>query len=158
MKILAIDPGDEYSAFVIMDEKFKPILFDKILNQELISRLGQTQFDAIYIEMIASYGMPVGAEVFETCVWIGRFMERLHAPKIERINRKEVSLHHCHSAKAKDSNVIRALVDRFAYGQSNFGKGTKNDPGWFHGFSKDVWQAYALGVCAVDRMKASGKV
>lgn len=32
----------------------------------------------------------------------------------------------------------------------NRGKGTKTAPGWFHGFAADVWQAYALGVYAID--------
>ena len=53
-------------------------------------------------------------------------------------------------AKAKDSNIRQALVDRFAPGQPNYGKGTKAQPGWFYGFNADIWQAYALAVYAAD--------
>jgi hypothetical protein len=60
-------------------------------------------------------------------------------------------LHHCHSAKAKDSNIRQALADRFAPGEPNYGKGTKANQGWFYGFSADVWQAYALAVYAADQ-------
>ena len=104
--------------------------------------------------MVASYGMAVGADVFETCVWIGRFAERLAGRGVERdlVKRLPVKVHHCHSAKATDSNIRQALVDRFALGQPNHGKGTKAEPGWFHGFAADVWAAYALGVYQADRM------
>ena len=103
------------------------------------------------IEMVASYGMAVGAEVFDTCVWIGRFHEAIFGGA-DLIYRREVKLHHCGTSKAKDSNITQALADRFAPGQPNHGKGTKADPGWFYGFAKDAWQAYALAVLVADRL------
>jgi hypothetical protein len=151
--LLAIDPGNTESAYVIIDpESLAPVKFAKVLNDDLLDLLGD-YYGAVYVEMIAAYGMPVGADVFETCVWIGRFCEA-HAqitgvlPTL--VKRHPVKLHHCHSGKAKDSNVIQALVDRFAAGTSNHGKGTKAQPGWFHGFHSDIWQAYALAVYAAD--------
>jgi hypothetical protein len=107
--------------------------------------------DAV-IEMVASYGMAVGADVFETCVWIGRFYQVLEDRCFEPglIKRHPIKLHHCHSANAKDSNITQALVDRFAPGQPNHGKGTKASPGWFYGFKSDIWAAYALAVYAMD--------
>jgi len=49
-------------------------------------------------------------------------------------------------------------VDRFAPGESNHGKGTKAEPGWFYGFAKDVWQATALAVYAADTGDGAGHV
>ena len=69
-------------------------------------------FREIVIEMIASYGMPVGKEVFETCVWIGKFAQA-SGIKEEYIYRKEEKMNLCHSMKAKDSNIRQALIDRF---------------------------------------------
>jgi hypothetical protein len=88
-------------------------------------------------------------------VWIGRFIER-HDHRVNEdadcrlVYRRDVKLHHCQSAKAKDANITQALIDRFAYGQPNRGKGTKSEPGWFHGFAADIWQAYALAVFSAD--------
>ncbi|MBA2952147.1 hypothetical protein HZF07_00380 [Nocardioides sp. CGMCC 1.13656] len=157
MRILAIDPGNTESAYVVIDHATRrPLEFNKIGNHELLDKLPRLQRDcAVAIEMVASYGMPVGADVFETCVWIGRFYQQLVHRLPQLVKRHPVKLHHCHSAKAKDSNITQALVDRFAPGQPNRGKGTKASPGWFYGFAADVWQAYALGVYVADTLPTS---
>lgn len=158
--LLAVDPGPVESAYVIIDRDRRPLFFDKIKNEDLrrtMTVLGEdltTHVPVAVIEMIGSYGMAVGAEVFETCVWIGRFSERWHGKTgrtPELIKRGPIKLHHCHSNRVKDSNIRQALVDRFAPGQPNHGKGTKAEPGWFHGFHRDIWQAYALAVYAADQ-------
>jgi hypothetical protein len=102
--------------------------------------------------MIASYGMPVGAEVFDTCVCIGRLTERftqLQFP-VTYIYRKDEKMNLCHSMKANDATIKQALVDRFARGEPNYGKGTKARPGWFYGFRADMLAAYAVGVTYHD--------
>ena len=160
--VLAIDPGDTESAYVVINATTcEPLEFGKIANKDLRDRIWTSHptqkiaGDLTAIEMIASYGMPVGAEVFETCVWIGRFhtaVEISTGDEPTLVKRLPVKIHHCHSSKAKDSNVTQALVDRFTPGQPNFGNGTKATPGWFYGFAKDVWQAYALAVYAADTL------
>lgn len=156
-RLLAIDPGNAQSAYCLIDvETRRPICFDKLPNDVLRKILYKHAIDAqeVVIEMVASYGMPVGAEVFETCVWIGRFMEvagqTVGADNVHRMYRKDVKMDLCGNSAARDSNITRALVDRFAPGASNYGKGTKASPGWFYGFKKDIWAAYALAVTYAD--------
>lgn len=154
--LLAIDPGNIDSGYVIIDKATrKPQFFGKIKNEELAMLIRAGGFDECVIEMVASYGMPVGAEVFETCVWIGRFMEvagqTIGKGDVHRMYRKEVKMTLCGNPAARDSNITRALVDRFAPGASNYGKGTKASPGWFYGFKKDIWAAYALAVTYADK-------
>ena len=81
-------------------------------------------FEKVVIEMIASYGMAVGKEVFDTCVWIGRFKQIANSLEIdvEYIYRKEEKMNLCHSMRAKDSNIRQALIDRFGV------VGTKKNP------------------------------
>ena len=75
------------------------------------------------IEMVA-YGMPVGREVFDTCVWIGRYIQAWPRPdEVRLIYRKNVKLELCGSARAKDANVRQALLDRVGP------RGTKKKPG-----------------------------
>jgi hypothetical protein len=154
-RILAIDPGSTESGWVVIDAYTRqPLRFGKTTNDLLLAELrrGEILSDVrhVAVERIASYGMAVGAEVFDTCMVIGRLQEALRhcAPRL--VYRREVKLHHCASPKANDSNITQALVDRFAYGQPNRGKGTKKQPGWFYGFAKDVWQAYAIAVLVAD--------
>lgn len=99
--------------------------------------------------MVASYGMPVGETVFQTCVWIGRFIQQIDeiGKEYSYIYRKDEKINICHSMKAKDSNIRQALIDRFGE------VGTKKNPGWFYGFKADIWQAYAVGITYLDMQK-----
>ena len=154
--ILAIDPGNIESAYVLMDEDLKPVEFGKFTNGNVrceVRRLFEKYMPNIHIviEMVASYGMAVGKEVFETCVWIGRFYEVCGTDGwVSLMYRKDVKMNLCHTMKAKDGNIIQALVDRFAPNTRNKGKGVKANPGWFYGFKADIWQAYAVGVTDHD--------
>lgn len=168
MRILAIDPGNTHSGWVIIDSHTRrPLQIDKSPNELVLDHCyGDLQWDTAVIEMIASYGMAVGREVFDTCIWIGRFTEAIKThTEIYKPNktldqaltytvRQTVKLHHCHTIKAKDANIIQALIDRFTPGQPNRGKGTKANPGWFYGFKADIWQAYALAVQHADQLEA----
>lgn len=154
--ILAIDPGNEQSAYVLLDENLKPKHFAKMGNAELRELLFTLNCEDIQvvIEMVASYGMAVGKEVFETVFWIGRFWETAFAQyelEPERVFRKDVKLNLCGATKAKDANIRQALIDRFGP------VGTKKNPGWFYGVSKDVWAAIAVGVTYADKEFYSGK-
>ena len=161
--ILAIDPGNTESGYALIDPiTCRPIDVGKIPNEDLLRRLRwwltlDHPPSHVAIEMVASYGMAVGKEVFETCVWIGRFRQvvdslAVHGTSCDLVYRKNVKLHLCHTTKAKDANITQALIDRFASGQPNRGKGTKAAPGWFYGFKADIWQAYALAVLTADTL------
>lgn len=154
-QILAIDPGSQQSAYCLIDRDRRPNVFGKIHNDDLLDLIGNDGWtpDQAAVEMVASYGMAVGADVFETCVWTGRFVEALAREGVEAqlIKRLPIKTHLCHSARASDANIRQALVDRFAPGVPNHGKGTKAAPGWFHGFAADVWAAYSIAVYVADQ-------
>jgi len=158
VKILAIDPGTTESGYCLM-EGYKPVKFGKIKNTELLKAIirgHEMDADHVVIEMIASFGNTVGKDVFETCIWIGRFWQatetEMESP-VSLIKRGEEKMNLCHSAVAKDANVRQALIDRFAKSSRNYGKGTKKDPDWFYGFSADAWMAYAVGVTWLDKQQ-----
>lgn len=164
--ILGIDPGNEYTAYCLIDEEngCNPVEFAKEKNEDLDSCFQAMIYDLYYIkrkpfevaiEMVASYGMPVGAEVFDTCVWIGRFASIFEGynKKPLFIYRKDEKMSICHSMKANDATIKQALVDRFAAGVPNHGKGSKKEPGFFYGFKADVWAAFAVAVTCADKLK-----
>ena len=154
-KVLAIDPGDVQSAYVIWDGK-NVIEKGKVENEELLNLIYSCEDIPMAMEMVASYGMPVGKTVFNTCVWIGRFIQAFDlivSKNWEQIYRVDIKTHICHAASAKDSNVIQALVDRFGdtHNHGKYGKGTLKNKGFFYGFADDIWQAMAVAVYYYDK-------
>lgn len=153
--ILAIDPGNIESGYVILNDDLSVRRKGKVINSEMLNIINSACYYKnvdVAIEMVASYGMAVGATVFDTCVWIGRFTEKAKQwnVKVTYIYRKDEKINLCNSMKAKDSNIVQALIDRFAPNTPNKGKGSKKEPGWFYGFKSDIWAAYAVGVTYYD--------
>ena len=113
------------------------------------------------IEMVASYGMAVGREVFDTVLWIGRFYEALSiqmAQKPRLLCRIEEKRHICHDSRANDPAIRRALIDRFATHDLKNGKGTSKNPDFFYGFKADIWAAYAVGLTAIENHNNDYKI
>lgn len=155
--LLAIDPGNEQSGFCIYNGEIVEVS-GICQNEEMAQVIDAGAYDHLAIEMIASYGMPVGREVFETCVWIGRFIECYRDPDAVRlVYRKDVKLHLCGSTKAKDANIRQALLDMFP--RTGGGKtpqvGTKKQPGPLYGVSTHAWAALGVAVTAAHQMKVA---
>ena len=151
MTVLAIDPGNTESAYCCVDsETLEPGFFGKVPNEQLLGYVMAFSYDKLVIERISSYGMAVGKDVFETCEWIGRFTQAALPAQAEYIYRKEEKLHICQDSKARDANIRRALIDRFAKHDFQNGKGTKKDPDWFYGFKADVWAAYSVAITFIE--------
>lgn len=149
--ILAIDPGTLESGWCLVGEVGGAL---RIFNSgtsanpavlEMIRDTGSAapHVETLAIEMVASYGMPVGREVFETVVWIGRFLQVWRAPEeVRLIYRRDVKLELCGSARAKDGNIRQALIDRLGP------VGLKKDPGPLYGVKAHAWSALAVAVTA----------
>ncbi len=149
--ILSIDPGPTESAYVIADRD-GVVGYAKIQNVRLVNLIWRHQdaaggATACIIEKIASYGMPVGEEIFETVFWSGRFAQAAGIDSVYRIPRLKIKNHLCHSSRAKDSNVRQAVIDRFG------GKAAIKKGGPLHGVSGDVWAALAIAIAWSDGVR-----
>lgn len=153
--ILAIDPGNTKSAWVLFRDG-KIIEKGIYANDDLAAELGHhfafIEAEHLAVEMIASYGMAVGAEVFETCVWIGRFVQAWGGPH-SLVYRKDVKLFLCGTTKAKDANIRQCLIDLHGPGKEA-AIGTKKAPGPLYGVRADEWSALAVAITAESQLRA----
>lgn len=154
MSLLAIDPGPTESAYIVA-ERGAVLGFGIDKNEELLACLRREQFDVehLAIEGIQSYGMAVGAEVFQTCIWIGRYIEAATFPST-LVYRSQVKFHLCHNARAKDTNIRQALLDRFGPTKER-AIGNKAAPGPLYGIKSHCWSALAVAVTWWDLNKAA---
>ena len=154
MEILSIDVGTTETGFCIINkETYKPIRFGKISNEDLLDIVRNEEYDTLIYEEFQSYGMPIGVSTITSITWNGRYMQIAldREKKVDYIYRKEEKMNLCGSMKAKDSNIRQALIDRFGE------VGTKKNKGFFYGFKKDIWSAYAVGVTWIDKQKELNK-
>ena len=151
MIIVAIDPGPKQSARMVWIDG-KPSLAgieDNSTVREWVLAMTKFQPNAVLaIEMIACYGMAVGAETFETCLFIGRLQEiwQSQGLSVILVYRRDVKMHLCGTMKAKDANIRQALIDKYGI------VGTKKNPGPLFGISSHLGSALAIAVTAEDKI------
>lgn len=151
MRILTIDPGTSKSAWMIFDTStMLPSRFGIDANADVLEMVKNTAAKHLVIEMVESFGMPVGREVFETIFWIGRFCEAFAGGTFDRIYRRTVKMHLCQNNRADDAAIRCVLMDRFGGKQSAVG--LKRTPGPLYGVSKDVWSALAIAMTYAERL------
>jgi hypothetical protein len=152
MKLFAIDPGPKQSAFLKYGSETDIIYgFGIIENEKLLEIVRLiAPHEQIVCEMIQSFGMPVGKEIFETVLFIGQVKEAsLNAGhSLNLIYRKEIKQHFCNTNRATDSNIRCVLIDRFGP------PGTKKQQGKLYGIKKDIWSALALAVYFSDQQNS----
>lgn len=151
-KVFGIDPGSEQSAYVIWDGT-EIIGTDILLNDSLLKFIDEQSFNTVpmVIEQVRSYGMPVGATIFDTVFWSGRFFQAWKGPAYQ-MPRLKVKQHICHDSRAKDSNIRQALIDRFEPGL----KPRQRPRGILKGLVRDQWASMALAVTWHD-LNQNGK-
>ncbi len=144
MSVLAIDPGTTRSGWVMFDEG-RVLSSGVDDNADVLALVRYTSASIVAIEMIASYGMPVGQTVFETIRWIGRFQQAWHDPEqVRLVYRQDIKLFVCKSARAKDGSVRQALIDLVGP------HGTKAKQGATYGVYTHAWAALGVAVTAVQ--------
>lgn len=152
--ILGIDPGPIESGWCILDAMggarggVVENADARILVREFVGDVA--------IEYIAGMGQAAGQETFDTCVWIGRYIQTaVDSPFVKRVipvYRREVKMYLCGNMQAKDPNVRVAVMDKFPRtgGGACPQKGTKKQPGPLFGFSSHAWSALAVAITARD--------
>jgi hypothetical protein len=160
MLILALDPGPTETGWVVLTDDRAVRACGTSQNGVLLSNLENFWNDGAHlaIEMVASYGMAVGREVFETVWWIGRFTQAWPKPdEVRRVYRMDVKMHVCKDSRAKDANIRAGLLDMFP--ASGGGKtpqiGTVKQPGPLFGVSGHMWSALGVAVTAQHQMVAA---
>jgi hypothetical protein len=169
-----IDPGTDHSGLVVYDtDKKKVIHSSEMINADLILALRGNRFhvdayawDLLFIEKIEAMGLIVGKSTFETCIWIGRFMEAYSITMRKNpvlVSRGDEKITLCGAATFKnpetgkrksvgDSQIRAALIERFpATGGGVCPQvGTQKQPGPLYGVSGHCWQALSVVITGLE--------
>lgn len=140
--IIAIDPGPLMQSYVLFDGE--RVLASGDETVESMTAIIETHSDVLVaIEYIDFMGMAVGSGVLQTVFNSGRLYV---AAKVCRlIPRRDIKLHLCGTARAKDPNVRQSLIDKVGP------VGTKKNPGPCYGVSNHLWSALAVAVTAIEQ-------
>ena len=158
--VMGVDPGPEESSYVVWDGK---AILDKFSgpNGDLLWILRSSGrlpavMEAVVFEQVESYGMAVGRDVFETVFQTGRLYQQADRAQhnVVLMPRREVKMHLCGQARAKDTNIRIAILDRM--GGKRVAVGLKKTPGPLYGIKSHQWSALAIAITWFDKNIAKG--
>lgn len=144
VSVLAIDPGTHQSGFAKYVKGGGVLASGVLSNVEVLDLIVKTDADLLAIERIVNYGMAVGQETFDTCVWIGRMVQSWPCPdEVLLIQRGAVKKYVCGTGKAEDKHVRAGLIEMIGP------PGTKCAPGPTYGVTSHAWAALGVAVTAL---------
>lgn len=173
MNVIGLDPGTEKSALVVFNG-LSVADHREMSNRELLAfirdyetkewrprqdsdpeppsslKVLRSVQTVLVIEQVESFGMAVGREVFETVFWTGRFAEAWCPRQFERLPRRIIKQHLCHTPRATDANIRQALIDRFGPGTEK-AIGRKKEPGPLFGITGHKLAALAVALTWFDQ-------
>lgn len=180
-RILAIDPGTTESAYVVGTKDYGIISHAKVPNAQIIDLIERGGCDVLVVECMEARTLnvtiskdgkkpppqKVGDETYETCYWIGRFMEAAYRKNmmVHRVRRGQEQHYIVPSTrnklprlpepvpKSKDAKIRAGLVMRFAKFDKKTGKGKAACKDTFYGFKTDEWMAFAVLVVYLDKQR-----
>lgn len=162
MIVLGLDPGTRESAILAYDGRirrdyFLPSVLDNksvLMNLRAIASAGFRESEPVMlvIESVEHYGQRVGADVFSTVEWSGRFREAWErgGGLVEKMPRRTVKAHLCGVQKAKDADIRQALLSLFGDGTREAAIGRKAKQGPLYGIGSHLWSALAIAVTWCD--------
>lgn len=176
MRVLGVDPGTRMSGMLLYDTDTEEVLHsEEVDNKDLLDALRSAKLCGVFdtgdielaIEDIEGMGLMVGKDVFETCIWIGRFIEAWEynhgGSEAHRISRGDEKIVICgcktvinpQTGKRKavsDSMIRKAVIEKFP--ASGGGKtpqvGTKKLPGPLYGVKGHCWSALAIVITYLE--------
>lgn len=169
MTVIGIDPGPKASGFVIFDGTNVIETSEAYENEALIGYLEQVPKEQpVVIERVQFYGKLMGADVFDTLWFGGRFYQAVktaggvpHRVYWAEVKRQFVEGARWDEKKGKKRKITEAdvrlgVLKRF--GGEKLAKGTKAAPGPCRGVTSHAWSALALALYWWDRASSSGIV
>ena len=153
--ILGLDPGYKESALVLYGTDDQRVIQSAIGdNLTLLPLLASAEIwgtaDLLVVEQMQMFrsAFGVGAEVFDSVFWSGRFVQAWQPRPWARLLRSKVR-GHLHAIKGGDAAVRQGLIVRFG-GYKETAIGTKKNPGPLYGIKSHMWSALALAVTYAD--------
>lgn len=157
MKVLAIDSGSTHSAYVVYDTTSGDVIrFNIVENLKMLDCVYESSkynhCGLMFIEDIECFGMAVGKSVFETCIWIGRFIQQWHLSMnpFHRIKRSEIKLELCNTKRAKDTNIRQSIMDMYGATKKEV-IGTTKERGPLYGIKSHCWSALAVAIVGTEK-------